>query len=402
MSRVHSLKLLDGFYFTSLKTSSISSSRTPSTIASTTASATRSTTPLTTSSSTLSSTSLNPLVPPFKTVATTIISSLNPSTPPSKTIVNTIVNPNAITSSPTPYYPAPPSILSTPTVAGIGLGAGLFTSGAIAGIAICLWRKRKRARASPDGQNQDIGNSAIFGGTGPMVAQTNNNTAQGYQNAPHPGSLYDPKSQPPDFMKVPEQTASPPNYSPVPIYTSGQHTSPPLIPYDSNNRTSTMSQYSSPAPTTLPLLSKSSANVPAELHQQQASATTSSRDYTPNSPVSELGLGEAAMGNFSRPRNHAHEVTGVVPTYFNNAGSSAQPLQSIHEALNQVEPRYEAYNPMADAQRSSTACPTPTHTQAQTHVVGGQLSPSGEGSLVIQPPPQQRGGEAGARPVEML
>lgn len=91
----------------------------------------------------------------------------------------------------------------------------------------------------------------------------------------------------------------------------------------------------------------------------------------------------------------------MVPTYFNSARSSAQPLQGIHEAPNHVEPRYEAYSPVLDAQRSSTASPTLTHTQAQAHGVSGQAFVSGEGSPVGQQPPQQRGGEAGARPVEM-
>lgn len=318
-----------------------------------------------------------------------IITSLNPT------------NPNAISTSPAPYFTAPAPKLSTPAVAGIGLGAGLLTSGAMAGIAIFLWRKRKRARTNPDGQNPDIGNSSTLGGTGPMMAQTNNNMAggQGYQNAAHPGSQYDPKSQPPDFAKVPEQAASPPYYSPAPIYTSGQHTSPPLIPHDSNS-TSAMSQYPSPASTPLPLLATTTtANSPAELHHQQANTTGSLRGYPPNSPVSELGPGAVAAGNFSTPRNHAHEVPGVVPTYFNNARSSAQPLEGIHEAPNQVEPRYEAYSPGVDGQRSSTTSPVPTHAQA--HGASGQGFVSSEGSPVGQQPPQQRGGEVGARPVEM-
>lgn len=313
-----------------------------------------------------------------------IITSINP------------LNLNALTSSPAPYPTAPAPKLSTPAVAGIGLGAGLLTSGAIAGIAICLWRKRKRARSNPDGQNPDIGNSPTLGGTGPMMAQTNNNMAQGleYQNAAHPGSHYDPKPQPPDFAKVPEQVASPPYYSPAPIYTSGQHDSQPLIPHDSNNLTSAMSQYPSPTPTPLPLLATTTANPPAELHHQEANTTGYSKGYPPNSPISELGPGVAA-DNFSTPRNYAHEVPGIVPTYFNNSRSSAQPLQGVHEAPNQVEPRYEAYSPVVDAQRSNTTSPTLTHTQAQAHGVSNQALGSGEGS----PVGQQRGGEAGARPV---
>lgn len=233
-----------------------------------------------------------------------------------------------------------------------------------------------------------------------MMAQTNNNMAegQGYQNAAHPGSQYDPKSQPLDFAKVPEQAASPPYYRPAPIYTSGEHTSPPLIPHDSNNSTSAMSQYPSPASTSLPLLATTTANSPAELHHQQANTTGSLRGYLPNSPVSELGPGAIAASNFSTPRNHAHEVPGVVPTYFNNARSSAQPLQEIHEAPDQVEPRYEAYSPGVDAQRSSTTSPTLTHAQAQAHGASGQGLVSSEGSPVGQQPPQQRGGQVGARP----
>lgn len=121
--------------------------------------------------------------------------------------------------------------------------------------------------------------------------------------------------------------------------------------------------------------------------------------YPPNSPISELGPGEVAAGNFSTPRNHAHENPGVISTYFHNASSSAQPLQGIHEAPNQVEPRYEAYSPVVDAQRSSTTSPTLTHTQA--HGTSGQAFVSSEESPVGHQPPQQRGGEAGARPVEM-
>lgn len=235
-----------------------------------------------------------------------------------------------------------------------------------------------------------------------MMAQANNNMAegQGYQNAAHPGSQYDPKSQPPDFAKVPEQAASPPYYSPAPIYTSEQHTSPPLIPHDSNNSTSAMSQYPSPASTPLPLLA-TTANSPAELQHQEANTTGSLRGYPPNSRVSELGPGAVAAGNFSTPLNHAHEVPGVVPTYFNNARSSAQPLEGIHEAPNQVEPRYEAYSPGVDGQRSSTTSPTLTHAQAQAHGASGQGFVSSEGIPVGQQPPQQRGGEVGARPVEM-
>ena len=320
-----------------------------------------------------------------------IITSLNP------------INPFAITTSPAPYVAAPAPRLSTPAFAGIGLGAGLLTSGAIAGIAIFLWRKRKRARTNPDGQNPDIGNSSTFGGTGPMMAQTNNNMAegQGYQNAAHPGSHYDPKPQPPDFAKVPEQAASPPYYSPAPIYTSGQHTSPPIIPHDSYNSTSAMSQYPSPASTPLPLLATTTANSPAELYHEQANTTGSLRGYPPNSPVSELGPGAVAAGNFPTSGNHAHEVPGVVPSYFNNARGSAHPLQGIHEAPNHVEPRYEAYSPGVEARRSSTASPTVTHAQAQAHGASGQGFVSGEGSHIGQQPPRQRGGEVGARPVEM-
>lgn len=312
-------------------------------------------------------------------------------------------NPNAITTSPVPYPTTPVSKLSTPAIAGIGLGAGLVTSGAIAGIAFFLWRKGKRARTNSDGQNPDNGNSPTSGGTGPMMPQTNNNMAQGqgYPNAAHPGLKYDPKSQPPDFAKFPEQVASPPYYSPAPIYTSGQPNSPHPIPQDSNNLTSTMSQYPSPAPTPLPLLATTTANSPAELDHQQANITSSLKGYPPNSPTSELGPGEVATGNFSTPRNHAHEAPGVVPAYFNNARSSAQPLQGIHEAPDQMEPRYEAYSPVLGAQRSSTASPALTHTQAQAHGVSGQAFVSGEGSPAGQQPPQQRGAEVGARPVEM-
>lgn len=163
-----------------------------------------------------------------------------------------------------------------------------------------------------------------------------------------------------------------------------------------------MSQYPSPAPAPLPLLSATTGNSPAELHHQQASTTTSLRDYPPTSPISELGPGEAAVGNLSTPRNHAHEVAGVVPAYFNNANSSAQPLQGIHEAPNQVEPRFEVHNAVVGAQPSSTASPTPTQTQAHAHRVGDQALAPVEGSPVGQQPPQQRGWEAGARPVEML
>lgn len=160
-----------------------------------------------------------------------------------------------------------------------------------------------------------------------------------------------------------------------------------------------MSQYPSPAPAPLPLLSATTGNSPAELHHQQASTTTSLRDYPPTSPISELGPGETAVGNLSTPRNHAHEVAGVVPAYFNNANSSAQPLQGIHEAPNQVEPRFEVHNSVVGAQPSSTASPTPTQTQAHAHRVGDQALAPVEGSPVGQ---QQRGWEAGARPVEML
>lgn len=164
------------------------------------------------------------------------------------------------------------------------------------------------------------------------MTQTNSNIAEGwgYQNAAHPGSQYDPKSQPPDFAKVPEQAASPPYYSPAPIYNSGQNTSPPFIPHGSNNSTSAMSQYPSPASSPLPLLATTTANSPAELHHQEAHTTGSLRGYPPNSPVSVLGPGAVAAGNFSTPRNYAHEVPGVVPTYFNNASGSAQQLQGIH------------------------------------------------------------------------
>lgn len=162
-----------------------------------------------------------------------------------------------------------------------------------------------------------------------------------------------------------------------------------------------MSQYPSPASTPLPLLSTTTGSSPAELPHQQASNTTSLKDYPPTSPISELGPGDAAAGNFSAPRNHAHEVAGVVPAYFNNAKSSAQPLQGIHEAPNQVEPRHEAYNPIVGTQRSGTTSPTPTYTQTQAHGVGGQAFASGEGSAVGQQPSQQRGGEVGTRPVEM-
>lgn len=238
----------------------------------------------------------------------------------------------------------------------------------------------------------------MSGGSGPAMAQTNNNIANGYQNVGHPGSQYVSKSEPPDFIKVPEQPASPPHYSPAPIYTSGQYTSPPLIPSDSDNRTSNISQYPTPASTPLPLLAATTGNSPAELYHQQTSTATSLRDYPPNSPISELGPGEAAAGSFSTPRNYAHEVAGAVPAYFNNARNSAQPLQGIHEAPNQVEPRYEAYSPAVGAPRSSMASPTPTHTQTQAHGVGGQAFSLGEGSPAGQQP-QQR--EAGARPVEM-
>ncbi|MCJ1346376.1 hypothetical protein MMC31_004592 [Peltigera leucophlebia] len=388
-------------------TSAISSSRTPSTTPSTTSSIsssrTSSTTPSTpssiASSATLGSTSLTPSTSPPKTIATTIVTSLNPSTPPTKTIATTIVtslnpstiatsiiNPDAITSSAAPIYTTPAARLPTRTVAGIGLGAGLLTSGAIAGIAFFLWRKRKRAPTNPDGHYPDIGSPPILGGTGPMMAQTNNNMAQGYQNAAHPGSQYVPKSQPPDLIKVPEQPANPPHYSPAPIYTSGQDTSPPLIPHHSDNRTSNLSQYPSPASTPLPLLPTTTGNSPAELHDQRASTTTSLRDYPLNSPIFEIGPGEAAAGNFSTPRNYAHEVPGVVPAYSNNARSSAQPLQGIHEAPNQMEPRYEAYSPVMSASRSSTNYPTPTHTRTQAHGAGGQAFASGEGSPVGQQP----------------
>lgn len=322
-----------------------------------------------------------------------IITSLNPT------------NPFAITTSLAPYVAPPAPRLSTPAFAGIGLGAGLLTSGAIAGIAIFLWRKRKRERTSPEGQNPDIGNSSTLGGTGPMMAQTNNNMAggQGYQNAAHSASHYDPKPQPPDFAKVPEQVASPPYYSPAPIYTSGQHTSPPIIPHDSYSSTNATSQYPSPASTPLPLLATTTtANSPAELYNEQANTAGSLRGYPPNSPVSELGPGAVAAGSFSTPQNHTYEVPGVVPTYFNNARGSAQPLQGIHEAPNQVEPRYEAYSPGVEAQRSSTTSPSLTHAQAQAHGASGQGFVSSEGSPIVQqPPPQQRGGEVGARPVEL-
>lgn len=164
------------------------------------------------------------------------------------------------------------------------------------------------------------------------MTQTNSNIAEGwgYQNAVHPGSQYDPKSQPPDFAKVPEQVASPPYYSPAPIYNSGQNTSPPFIPHGSNNSTSAMSQYPSSASSPLPLLATTTANSPAELYHQEAHTTGSLRGYPPNSPVSVLGPGAVAAGNFSTPRNYAHEVPGVVPTYFNNASGSAQQLQGIH------------------------------------------------------------------------
>lgn len=107
------------------------------------------------------------------------------------------------------------------------------------------------------------------------------------------------------------------------------------------------------------------------------------------------------MGKFSTPRNHAHEVVGVVPAYFNNANSSAEPLQGVHEAPNQVEPRFGAHNSVVGAQRSSMASPTPTHTQTQAHRVGDQALAPVEGSPAGQQPLQQRGVEAGTRPVEM-
>lgn len=108
------------------------------------------------------------------------------------------------------------------------------------------------------------------------------------------------------------------------------------------------------------------------------------------------------MGNFSTPRNHAHEVAGVVPAYFNNANSSAPPLQGIHEAPSLVEPRSEVHNSVVSAQQSSTNSPSPTHTHTDAYGVVDQALAPVEVSPVGQRRPQQRGWEAGARPVEML
>lgn len=233
------------------------------------------------------------------------------------TLPNTPTQTSATTISSTPistpitgYAPSLPvksSELSTPVVAGIGIGAGLATSGAIAAIVIYFWRKRKRERASP-----------TAGGAGPDLA-ANNNGPQGYQSAAQPVQQYQPQA---DNIKFHEPGDIPP-YSPAPVYTGdGQHMSnAPITSYDPN----TSSKYPNSAITTaLPL----SPNTPHQSHQQQNTAT--SLDYPPNFPISalgpegsnlhhpdflptrsELGAREVGMHHTGTPWNHSELGAGI-------------------------------------------------------------------------------------------
>lgn len=178
---------------------------------------------------------------PAQTPTTTILS-LTPATTISSITISTPTT--SYVSSPS----ATPPKLSTPAIAGIGVGAGLATSGAIAAKVIFFWRKRKQERASP-----------TAGGAGPDPAATYNGPQTKF---PEPGDI--------------------PPYSPAPGYTSGGQQMPnaPVTSYDPN----IASKYPGSTITTALPLSPNPSH-----HTDQQPNTAPSWDYSPNSPNSAPG-----------------------------------------------------------------------------------------------------------------
>lgn len=286
---------------------------------------------------------------------TTDDSSTTPATTPIISTTREKSSNPTIIPSPTPIAPSSGGGLAAPAAAGIGVAVGAVVVGAIAGLGICLFLRRRKRK---EGVNQPVEAS-----TGPSnYPMQQGNLGQGWQTVAPASSPY-PNSQN-TFLKNPEQPSPP--YSGQPASTHHTHSpslSSPVVPYDSISRTGSTSPYplsqnppaTAPPNNTIPPSLMPSFHKPSELPR-----FNNSSDYAtqPPSLISGVGHqgGQTRLGSPTQSQVHEmatgfslhdnprgnvlsqsppyHEVSSSVasPTRQSNGTQSPPPLHPIHEA----------------------------------------------------------------------
>lgn len=240
--------------------------------------------------------------------------------------------------------------LAAPAIAGIGVAVGAVVVGAIAGLGICLFLRRRKRK---EGTNQPVEVS-----TGPSKhSMQQGNLGQGWQTVAPASSPY-PNSQT-AFLKNPEQPSPPYSSQPASIHnTHSPSLSSPVMPYDSISRTGSTGLYplsqnpsaTAPSNNKIPPSLMPAAHKPGELPR-----FNNSSDHTaqPPSPISGVGQHGGETRSGSPIDNQVHEMATGFSLHNNPRGSVTSQSPPYHEVSSSVA--------SPTRQSSGTQSPPPLH-----------------------------------------
>lgn len=277
-------------------------------------------------------------------------STTDTSRPTSRTSATTTQLPTPTTVTRTTVTSSSGGGLAAPVIAGIGVAIGAVFIGAIAGLGICCFLRR---RTRKEGANQPVGISTEP--SNPQMQQ--GNPGQGWQAvAPFSSPYPHPQMA---TLKDPEQPSLPYSSQATSIYKPHSSSiSSPVTPYDSNGRTDSTGLYplsqnpsATPSPKTpIPPCLLPPVPNPGELPRFSSS---SDRTAQPPSPISGTGHHGGATRLGSPMDNQVHEMASGFILSNNPRGSVTGKSPSYHEmSSNVVSPT---------RQSSGTQSPPPLH-----------------------------------------